>query len=113
MGTSQSTLNYPLSGAVSQLFELTNSWFRAIGSQIGLVNITVGSTANPEAEKEILEDVGTYGRQLGRVGDALRVLIDHLEQAGQLQVTGKDKKALVAFSYQMDKVDDIKAKHKP
>ena len=112
MGTSQSTFNYPLSGAVSQLFEFMNSWFRAVGSQIGLVNITVGSTANPDAERAILEDVGSYGRQLGRVGDALRVLIDHLEQAGQLQVTGKDKKALVAFTYQMDKIDDIKAKHK-
>lgn len=112
MGSSQSTLNYPLSGAVNQLFDFMNSWFRTIGNQFGLVNITVGSTANPEAEKEILEDVGTYGRQLGRVGDALRVLIDHLQEAGQLKVSADEKKALVAFSYQMDKIDDIKAKHK-
>jgi hypothetical protein len=112
MGTSQSTLNYPLSGAVSQLFEFMNSWFRTIGNQFGLVNITVGSTANPEAEKEILEDVGTYGRQLGRLGDALRVVIDHLEQAGQLKLPADKRKALVAFSYQMDKIDDIKARHR-
>jgi hypothetical protein len=111
MATSQSTLNYPLSGAVSQLFDFMNSWFRAIGNQFSLVNITYGSTSNPDAEKAILEDVGTYGRQLGRIGDALRVLIDQLQQAGQLQVTGDAKKALVAFAYQMDKIDDIKAKH--
>src|SRR6516162_7733369 len=112
MGSSQSTLNFPLSGAVNQAFDFMNSWFRAVGSQVGLVNITVGSTANPEAEKEILEDVGTYGRQLGRLGDALRVVIDHLEQAGQLKLPADKRKALVAFSYQMDKIDDIKARHR-
>ncbi len=57
----ESRVNFPLSGAVNQAFDFMNSWFRAIGSQFGLVNITVGSTADPEMEKKILEDVGTYG----------------------------------------------------
>ena len=91
MGTSQSTLKYPLSGAVNQAFDFMNSWFRAVGSQVGLVNITVGSTANPEAEKEILEDVGTYGRQLGRLGDALRVLVDQVDQS---KLSPEKKKAI-------------------
>jgi hypothetical protein len=105
--------NYPLSGPVNQAFDFFNSWFRAIGSQFGLVNITVGSTANPDAEKRILEDVGTYGRQLGRIGDALRVLVEQAEKNGQSTgLAEKDKKALRAFLYQTDMVDDIKARYK-
>jgi len=105
---SKSAINLPWSGAVTQAFDFMNSWFRAVGSQFGLVNITVGSTADPEMEKRILEDVGTYGRQLGRVGDALRVLVEHTDMSA---LTTQQKKALTAFTYQVDKVDDIKAKY--
>ena len=104
----QSTFNNPFSGPVSQMFDFMNSWFRSIGGQFGLVNITVGSTANPEAEKRILEGVGTYGRQLGRIGDALRVLVNQSEEKRPL--TEEQKKALRAFLVQADQVDEIKKK---
>jgi len=104
-----SSINLPLSGPVNQAFDFMNSWFRALGSQFGLVNITVGSTADPEAEKEILEEVGTYGRQLGRIGDVLRVLVDRADQNG---LSEAQKKAVRAFLHQADMVDDIKAKHR-
>jgi len=103
-----SSVNLPWSGAVNQGFDFLNSWFRAIGSQFGLVNIVVGNTADPETEKEILEDVGTYGRQLGRIGDVLRILVKELDTS---KLTEPQKNALVAFSYQVDKIDEIKAKH--
>jgi hypothetical protein len=103
----QSTFNNPLSGSVTQMFDFLNSWFRSIGGQFGLVNITVGSTANPEAEKRILEGVGTYGRQLGRIGDALRVLVDHMDKRSLKE---DQKKALTAFLYQVEQVDEIKKK---
>lgn len=102
----QSSINNPLSGAVTQMFDFMNSWFRSIGGQFGLVNITIGSTANPETEKRILEGVGTYGRQLGRIGDALRVLVDQSEEKRPL--TPEEKKALRAFLVQVDQVDEIK-----
>jgi len=105
--STQSTLNYPLSGAVNQMFDMMNSWFRSIGGQFGLVNITVGSTADPDAEKRILEGVGTYGRQLGRIGDALRVLVDHMDKR---QLKDDQKKALTAFLYQAEMIDEIKRK---
>lgn len=104
---SESNAFFPFSGPVNQAFDFMNSWFRTVGSQFGLVNITVGSTADPQAEKKILEDVGTYGRQLGRVGDALRVLVERVNTS---ELTAEQKKALVAFTYQVDKVDEIKAK---
>lgn len=105
----ESSVNFPWSGAVNQTFDFMNSWFRAIGSQFGLVNITVGSSADPEAEKRILQDVGTYGRQLGRVGDALRVLVELAEKENK-ELDPQQKKALTEFTYQVNKVDEIKAK---
>lgn len=99
----------PFSGPVTQAFDFMNSWFRAVGSQFGLVNITVGSSADPEVEKEILEEVGTYGRQLGRVGDVLRVLV---ERADLEDLPEAQKKSVRAFLHQTDMVDDIKAKHR-
>lgn len=106
-----SVVKYPWSGGVNQAFDFMTSWFRAVGSQVGLVNITVGSTANPEAEKHILEDVGTYGRQLGRVGDALRVLITLAEKDKKTVLTPEQRDALEEFIYQVKKVDQIKAKY--
>jgi len=103
----ESAVNFPWSGAVTQAFDFMNSWFRSVGSQFGLVNITVGSSADPEMEKKILEDVGTYGRQLGRVGDALRVLVDEADKSA---LNPQQRKALTAFTYQVDKIDEIKAK---
>jgi hypothetical protein len=98
----------PLSGPVNQFFDFMNSWFRSIGGQIGLVNITVGSTADPDLEKRILEGVGTYGRQVGRISDALRVLVEQAGKNGGLKEP--QKKALNAFINQVDEVDAIKKK---
>jgi hypothetical protein len=101
-------VNWPLSGAVTQAFDFMNSCIRTVGGQFGLVNITVGSTADPEVEKEILEGVGTYGRQLGRFGDVLRILVERAHLNG---LPEEQKKAVRAFLHQVDMVDDIKAKH--
>jgi hypothetical protein len=105
MGSSQSNLNFPLSGAVNQAFDFMNSWFRSVGGQFGLVNITVGQTSNPEMEKKILEGVGTYGKQLGRIGDALRVLVDQ-QDLNKLPV--EQKNALIDFIAQLNQIDRIK-----
>jgi hypothetical protein len=72
-------LKLPLSGDVVQAINPWNWFFRSDGGQFGLVNINLGKSADPELEQRILDDVGSYGRQLGRIGDALAVLLDHLE----------------------------------
>ena len=55
--------NFPLSGPVDES-----------AGQIGLVNIATAS-GDPELERRIVEQVASYGRQLGWVVDALDVLI--------------------------------------
>ncbi len=49
------------------------------GAQFGLINIDLGDTAESDLERKILDKVGSYGRQLGRIGDALDVILKHVK----------------------------------
>lgn len=65
---------FQVSLAPRQLWQAINPWtFNQQGAQFGFVNIDLGQTPQPEVEQAILEKVGSYGRQLGRIGDALEV----------------------------------------
>ena len=68
----------PLGGAVTQAFEIWSNWFDNVG-QLGFINIDLGRTEKPELERRILQDVGSYGRQIGRISEALEVLIDQAD----------------------------------
>jgi hypothetical protein len=61
----------PLSGDVVQPINPITSFFSPAGGQFGLVNITVGQSSAPDVEKDLLSDVGSYGKQIGQVSDAL------------------------------------------
>src|SRR3954451_20201998 len=82
--------NLPLSGGVDQVFQLWTSLFRAVGSQFGLININLGQSSNPTVEEEVLADVASYGRQLGRIADALAVLLARLPPAAELTLQERD-----------------------
>jgi hypothetical protein len=97
----------PLSGNVSQLISPWAGWFS--NSQLGLININLGQSSAPEVEQEILEDVGSYGRQLGRIGDALAVLITHFHPERPLEP--KEEKAIRALRAMLDQIGDIKERH--
>lgn len=40
-----------------------------------MININLGQSSDPDVEQEVLSDVGTQGKQIGRIGDALTVLL--------------------------------------
>ena len=68
--------------APDNLWQAINPWSLAFNAdQIGLLNISIGDTRHPEVESAILSEVGSYGRQLGHIGDALEVLIDRFDQS--------------------------------
>ena len=102
-------LKLPLSGNVSQLISPWTAWFSAFGSQIGLVNVKLGQSSAPEVEREILSEVGSYGKQLGRVGDVLTVLLKHFRPDEPL--TGDEEKAITALRAMLNEVADIKERH--
>ena len=70
---------FQLSLAPQRLWQAINPWtFYLDGAQFGLINIDLGQTPHPEVEQAILDEVGSYGRQLGHIGDALEVILNHV-----------------------------------
>ena len=67
---------FQVSLAPQQLWQAINPMsFYQQGAQFGLINIDLGQTPQPDLERAVLNKVGSYGRQLGRIGDAMEVLI--------------------------------------
>ncbi|MBU8540142.1 hypothetical protein [Falsiroseomonas tokyonensis] len=95
-----------LSLAPEQLWQAINPWsFYQQGAQFGLVNIQLGRTPNPQLEQTILEEVGSYGRQIGRLGDALEVLLRHVKLDG---LTQQEADALDMLRGQLAEIRRIK-----
>ena len=96
----------PLGGAVTQAFDMWSNWFQNVG-QFGFINIDLGRTEKPELERHILNEVGSYGRQIGRLSEALEVLIDqaNLEPS---QLSDAQRAALHDFRKMLDEVKRCK-----
>ena len=99
----------PLSGDVTQAINPWNWMFNSVGSQFGLININLGKSADPQLEEQILEEVGSYGRQLGRLGDVLGVLLKHVKLSN---LSDDDKKKIWAFESQLTEIERLKAQRR-
>ncbi len=97
----------PLSGDVLQNINPWN-WFLKAG-QVGLVNINLGRSADPDLEEEILNEVGSYGRQLGRIGDVLGVLLKHVQPE---KLSEDDRMKIYAFKAQLAEIERLKEQRK-
>ena len=96
----------PLSGNVSQQINPWN-WFTDLtNGQFGFINVNLGRSSAPEVEQEILESVGTYGRQLGKMCEAMQVLVRHIPSDAKLNK--EEKKALDSFSRMIADIDEVK-----
>jgi hypothetical protein len=83
----------PLSGDVVQNISPFTAFMSPIGSQFGLINITLGRSSAPEVESDVLSDVGTYGKQLGQISDALLVLIERMPRNSGLTMSQLSKRS--------------------
>jgi hypothetical protein len=94
----------PLSGDVVQSINPFTAFMT--GGQFGLVNINMGQSSEPAVEAEVLSDVASYGKQLGRIGDALIVLLAHFHPR-----TDEETKAIDALKEMLQNIADVKEKH--
>ena len=101
----------PLSGNVTQSINPWNWLFNPVGSQVGLVNIELGQSSNPAVEEEVLSDVASYGKQLGRIEDALLVLLAHFRPERPL--AAEEEAAIGALKAMAEEIAAVKAKHQP
>jgi len=100
-------LMLPLSGDVTQSINPWTWFVKSVGGQFGLININMGKSADPVLEQQILDDVGTYGRQLGQIGDALAVLLKHVKLDA---LQPEELRALDAFQLQLAQIERLKAR---
>ena len=101
------TFKLPLSGDVVQSINPFTAFMT--GGQFGLVNINLGQSSEPKVEEEVLSDVATYGKQLGRIGDAVLVLINHLPENTAL--SQEDIVAIYDLKEMLADITKVKKRH--
>ena len=101
---------FRVSLAPDQLWQSINPWrFYNQGSQFGIVNISLGNTPRPDIERKLLEEVGSYGRQIGRIGDALEMLMRHVDRK---QLSREERDVLAILEGQLAAVRKLKARER-
>ena len=101
-------ISLPFSGDVTQAINPWNLFLRTM-SQVGLININIGKSSDPSVEQDVLEEVGSYGRQLGRLSDAVEVLLGTLDQRA---LSEDQLRAVMAFKEQLEGVRNVKARRR-
>ncbi|HTS52475.1 MAG TPA: hypothetical protein VMH26_04310 [Burkholderiales bacterium] len=100
----------PLSGNVTQSINPWTWLFSPVGSQVGLINIELGQSTQPQVEEDVLTDVASYGKQLGRIEDALLVLLDHFAPARPL--SDHENRAIADLRDLVTSIAAIKDRHR-
>jgi len=86
------------------------SWLTGAMSQIGFINIRNMSAGDSDLEKSIIRDVGSYGRQLGRITEALQAVCSHLDYTNW---GSDDQQAVMDFTGMAREIEAHKRKHQP
>jgi hypothetical protein len=96
--------------APQKLAQLINPlyWLTSGTGQIGFVNISGQASAKPEVEADIIENVATYGRQLGRITDVLNAI---LKDMAAHTWTGEAANAVEQFNQMNAQIAAVKAGH--
>jgi hypothetical protein len=95
----------PLSGNVVQSINPFTAFMT--GGQFGLINVDIGQSTDPQVEQDVLTDVASYGKQLGRIGDALVVLLSHFEPRNKHEAD-----VIAALEEMLNDIAKVKERHK-
>lgn len=104
----------PLSGDVTQTINPWTWWNTAVnqlGGQFGLININTMASGDPVLENQIVQNVASYGKQLGRMMEALNVVI--AKDLTLSTLTPKDQETITAFQDMLAQINATKDNHTP
>lgn len=62
-----------------------------------LFNVNLGASTNAAIEQEALQKVGSYGKQIGHLAEALELLIDRLKILENPDLAQAEKDTLTVF----------------
>ena len=77
-----------------------------------LFSVNLGATSNAAVEHEVLQNVGSYGKQIGHLAEALEVVIKRLKLLDAADLSQADRDAIQIFLGDVSAVRKIKASHK-
>jgi hypothetical protein len=73
-----------------------------------LFNVNLGTTSNAKVEEKALEQVGSYGKQIGHLAEALEVVVQRLGLLESKDLSREEKDALQVFLGDVAAVRKIK-----
>jgi len=78
-----------------------------------LLNINLGASSNAAVEQEALAKVGSYGRQIGHLAEALEMIIGQLKLLESKDLSLEEKDVLRVFLGDVSAIRQIKASQAP
>ena len=77
-----------------------------------LFSVNLGATSNAKVEQQVLEQVGSYGRQIGHLAEALEVVVQRLRLLESKELPQDERDALQVFLGDVAAVRKLKPSHK-
>lgn len=81
--------------------------------QFHLFNVNLGTSSNPAVEQAALARVGSYGRQIGHLAEALELVVRRLKLLESKDLTPEEKDVLQVFLGDVSTIRQIKASVSP
>lgn len=72
-------------------------------------NVNLGASSNPKVEQQALEKVGSYGRQIGHLAEALELVVVRLKLLESKNLSREEKDVLRVFLGDVSAIRQIKA----
>lgn len=76
-----------------------------------LFNVNLGASSNAAIEQEALQSVGSYGKQMGHLAEALELLIGKLRLLESPELSPSEKDTLTVFLGDVAAIRKIKKAH--
>jgi len=74
-----------------------------------LFNVNLGSSSNPAVEQAALEKVGSYGRQIGHIAEALELIVKKTKLLESQGLSQEEKDVLQVFLGDVSAIRQIKS----
>jgi hypothetical protein len=74
-----------------------------------LFNVSLGASSNAAVEQEALQRVGSYGRQIGHLAEALELIVGQLKLLESKDLSQEQKDVLRVFLGDVSAIRQIKA----
>jgi hypothetical protein len=74
-----------------------------------LFNVNLGASSNAAIEQEALDKVGSYGRQIGHLAEALELIVSRLKLLDSKDLSQQEKDVLQVFLGDVSAIRQIKS----